>query len=124
FDHGPWKTMKLKERMAYIYRIADLIDEQVDEIAYLEALDTGLPISQTEKMVSRASENFRFYARMVESRLVGDAYQVDDEFINYKNNESVDDANLITQWNASFMLETWKVAPALATENTVVLKPA
>lgn len=124
FDHGPWKTMKLKERMAYIYRIADLIDEQVDEIAYLEALDTGLPISQTEKMVSRASENFRFYARMVESRLVGDAYQVDDEFINYTINEPVGVAGLITPWNAPFMLETWKVAPALATGNTVVLKPA
>src|SRR5699024_405865 len=77
-----------------------------------------------EKMVSRASENFRFYARMVESRLVGDAYQVDDEFINYTINEPVGVAGLITPWNAPFMLETWKVAPALATGNTVVLKPA
>src|SRR5699024_11482503 len=101
---------KLKARMAYIYRIADLIDEQVDEIAYLEALDTGLPISQTEKMVSRASENFRFYARMVESRLVGDAYQVDDEFINYRINEPEGVAGLITRWNAPVMLERWKVA--------------
>lgn len=124
FDHGPWKTMKLTKRMEYIYRIADLIDEEVDRIAYLEALDTGLPISQTKKMVGRASENFRFYARMVESRLVGDAYQVDDEFINYTINTPVGVAGLITPWNAPFMLETWKVAPALATGNTVVLKPA
>ncbi|HEX6593969.1 MAG TPA: 5-carboxymethyl-2-hydroxymuconate semialdehyde dehydrogenase [Bacillota bacterium] len=124
FDHGPWRTMKLKERMAYIYRIADLIDKQVDRIAYLEALDTGLPIRQTRRMVSRASENFRFYARMVESRLVGDAYQVDDVFINYTVHEPVGVAGLITPWNAPFMLETWKVAPALATGNTVVLKPA
>lgn len=124
FDHGPWKTMKLTKRMEYIYRIADLIDEEVERIAYLEALDTGLPISQTKKMVGRASENFRFYARMVESRLVGDAYQVDDEFINYTINTPVGVAGLITPWNAPFMLETWKVAPALATGNTVVLKPA
>lgn len=124
FDHGPWKTMKLTKRMAYIYRIADLIDEEVEKISYLESLDTGLPISQTRKMVSRASENFRFYARMVESRLVGDAYQVDDEFINYTINAPVGVAGLITPWNAPFMLETWKVAPALATGNTVVLKPA
>lgn len=124
FDNGPWKTMKLTKRMAYIYRIADLIDEEVEKIAYLESLDTGLPISQTRKMVSRASENFRFYARMVESRLVGDAYQVDDEFINYTINAPVGVAGLITPWNAPFMLETWKVAPALATGNTVVLKPA
>ncbi|WP_172369304.1 5-carboxymethyl-2-hydroxymuconate semialdehyde dehydrogenase [Sporosarcina jiandibaonis] len=124
FDNGPWRTMKLKERMAYIYRIADLIDDEVENIAYLESLDTGLPISQTRNMVSRASENFRFYARMVESRLVGDAYQVDDEFINYTINAPVGVAGLITPWNAPFMLETWKVAPALATGNTVVLKPA
>ncbi|WP_075617845.1 5-carboxymethyl-2-hydroxymuconate semialdehyde dehydrogenase [Paenisporosarcina indica] len=124
FDKGPWKTMKLAKRMAYIYRIADLIDEEVERIAYLEAMDTGLPISQTKKMVGRASENFRFYARMVESRLVGDAYQVDDEFINYTINTPVGVAGLITPWNAPFMLETWKVAPALATGNTVVLKPA
>ncbi|WP_399632863.1 5-carboxymethyl-2-hydroxymuconate semialdehyde dehydrogenase [Sporosarcina sp. SG10008] len=124
FDHGPWKTMKLKKRMAYIYRIADLIDEDIEKIAYLESLDTGLPISQTRNMVSRASENFRFYARMVESRLVGDAYQVDDEFINYTIHAPVGVAGLITPWNAPFMLETWKVAPALATGNTVVLKPA
>jgi 5-carboxymethyl-2-hydroxymuconic-semialdehyde dehydrogenase len=124
FDHGPWKSMKLTKRMAYIYRIADLIDEEVERIAYLESLDTGLPISQTKKMVARASENFRFYARMVESRLVGDAYQVDDEFINYTINAPVGVAGLITPWNAPFMLETWKVAPALATGNTVVLKPA
>lgn len=124
YDNGPWRTMKLKERMAYIYKIADLIDEEVGRIAYLESLDTGLPIAQTRNMVARASENFRFYARMVEARLVGDAYQVDDEFINYTIHAPVGVAGLITPWNAPFMLETWKVAPALATGNTVVLKPA
>lgn len=124
FEHGPWKTMKLSKRLSYIYRIADLIDEEVERIAYLEALDTGLPISQTRKMVNRASENFRFYARMVESRLVGDVYQVDDEFVNYTIHAPVGVAGLITPWNAPFMLETWKIAPALATGNTVVLKPA
>lgn len=124
FDNGPWRTMKLTERMAYIYKIADLIDEEVDKIANLESLDTGLPIKQTRAMVSRASENFRFYARMVESRLVGDAYQVDNNFINYTINVPAGVAGLITPWNAPFMLETWKVAPALATGNTVILKPA
>src|SRR5690625_943961 len=124
FDNGPWRTMKLTERLAYIYRIADLIDEEVERIAYLESLDTGLPIKQTRAMVSRASENFRFYARMVESRLVGDAYKIDDSFINYTVNDPVGVAGLITPWNAPFMLETWKVAPALATGNTVILKPA
>lgn len=124
FDNGPWRTMKLKERMSYIYKIADLIDEEVDHIAHLESVDTGLPIKQTYGMVSRASENFRFYARMVEAHLYGEAYQVDENFINYTVNLPVGVAGLITPWNAPFMLETWKVAPALATGNTIVLKPA
>ncbi|WP_096199449.1 5-carboxymethyl-2-hydroxymuconate semialdehyde dehydrogenase [Bacillus sp. FJAT-45350] len=124
FDNGPWKKMKLAERLKYIYKIADLIDEHIDEIAHLESKDTGLPISQTKKMTSRASQNFRFYAEMVNTKLYGEAYQVDDEFINYTVHSPVGVAGLITPWNAPFMLETWKVAPSLATGNTVILKPA
>ncbi|MEC5422999.1 5-carboxymethyl-2-hydroxymuconate semialdehyde dehydrogenase [Virgibacillus sp. C22-A2] len=124
FLNGPWGSMKLKDRMMYIERIADLIDEEVDEIAILETLDTGLPISQTRKMVGRAAENFRFYSRMVQTRMHGDAYQVDDEFINYTVYQPLGVVGLITPWNAPFMLTTWKIAPALATGNTVILKPA
>ncbi len=124
FEKGPWGKMKVEERMRYINRIADLIDEEIEEIAYLEALDTGLPISQTRKMTSRATENFRFYARMVQTKLHGEAYPVNKEFINYTVYHPIGVVGLITPWNAPFMLETWKVAPALATGNTVVLKPA
>ncbi|WP_083910851.1 5-carboxymethyl-2-hydroxymuconate semialdehyde dehydrogenase [Salsuginibacillus kocurii] len=121
---GEWGTMKIEERMKYIYKIADVIDEHIDEIAPLESFDTGLPLAQTKKMVARAAQNFRFYAEMVKSRLVGEAYQVDDQFINYTIYKPVGIAGLITPWNAPFMLETWKIAPALATGNTVILKPA
>ncbi|EKN63562.1 5-carboxymethyl-2-hydroxymuconate semialdehyde dehydrogenase [Schinkia azotoformans MEV2011] len=118
-----WANLKLKERVKYIYRIADLIDEANDEIAYLESLDTGLPISQTRNQAARAAENFRFYARMVETKH-GESFPVDDEFINYTVYKPLGVVGLITPWNAPFMLETWKVAPALSTGNTVVLKPA
>ncbi|MFE3573842.1 5-carboxymethyl-2-hydroxymuconate semialdehyde dehydrogenase [Lysinibacillus sp. NPDC059133] len=124
FENGPWSKMKLKERMKYINRIADLIDEEIEEIAFLESLDTGLPISQTRNQTARAAENFRFYARMVETKLHGESYPMDDEFINYTVYKPLGVIGLITPWNAPFMLETWKVAPALATGNTVVLKPA
>lgn len=124
FYHGPWGSMKLKERMVYIEKIALLIEEEVEEIAVLESLDTGLPISQTRKMVSRAAENFRFYSRMVQTRMHGEAYQVDDEFINYTVYQPLGVIGLITPWNAPFMLTTWKIAPALATGNTIILKPA
>ncbi|MDQ0338795.1 5-carboxymethyl-2-hydroxymuconic-semialdehyde dehydrogenase [Caldalkalibacillus uzonensis] len=124
FDHGPWRTMSVNERLSYLYKIADLIDQAADEIAYLESLDTGLPIKQTQKQAARAAENFRFYAEMVKSRLHGEAYQKDNDFINYTIYKPVGVAGLITPWNAPFMLETWKVAPALATGNTCILKPA
>ncbi|SET59961.1 5-carboxymethyl-2-hydroxymuconate semialdehyde dehydrogenase [Oceanobacillus limi] len=124
FRNGPWGTMKLKERMKYMERIADLIEEEAEEIAHLESLDSGLPISQTRKMAARGAENFRFYSRMVQSRMHGDAYQVDADFLNYTVYQPLGAVGLITPWNAPFMLLTWKVAPALATGNTVILKPA
>ncbi|NSL50589.1 5-carboxymethyl-2-hydroxymuconate semialdehyde dehydrogenase [Calidifontibacillus erzurumensis] len=123
FENGPWSKMKLKERVKYIYKIADLIDEANDEIAFLESLDTGLPISQTRNQAARAAENFRFYAKMVETKH-NELFPVDDEFINYTLYKPLGVVGLITPWNAPFMLETWKVAPALATGNTVILKPA
>ncbi|GIM46784.1 aldehyde dehydrogenase [Collibacillus ludicampi] len=124
FDQGPWGKMSVTDRLKYILKIADLIETYSEELSYLESLDTGLPISQTKKMAARAAENFRFYAEMVKSRMVGEAYQVDGDFINYTIHKPIGVAGLITPWNAPFMLETWKVAPALATGNTVVLKPA
>lgn len=122
--HGPWRTMKVSERLSYLHKIADLIDENVKEIAQLESIDTGLPIRQTRNMVSRAAQNFRFYAEMVSTRMVGEAYQVDQDFLNYTIHKPIGVAGLITPWNSPIMLETWKLAPALATGNTVVLKPA
>ncbi|TCP30854.1 5-carboxymethyl-2-hydroxymuconate semialdehyde dehydrogenase [Scopulibacillus darangshiensis] len=121
--HGEWGKLKVNDRLNYIYKIADLIDEHIEEIAPLESLDTGLPISQTKNMVKRAAQNFRFYAQMVSTSLVGEAYKVDDDFLNYTIHKPIGVAGLITPWNAPFMLETWKIAPALATGNTVVLKP-
>lgn len=124
FDEGPWRTMSVNERMKYIIKIAELIEKNAEEISYLESLDSGLPIAQTKKQAERAAQNFRFYSEMVKSRLVGESYQVDNSFINYTIHKPVGVAGLITPWNAPFMLETWKVAPTLATGNTCVLKPA
>ncbi|MFZ0475155.1 MAG: aldehyde dehydrogenase family protein, partial [Halobacillus sp.] len=93
---GEWGSLSQNERLSYIYKIADLIDEHIEEIAPLESYDTGLPISQTKKMVARAAQNFRFYAEMVKSRLVGDAYQVDHDFLNYTIHKPVGVAGLIT----------------------------
>lgn len=83
FDEGPWRTMRVNERMKYIIKIAELIEKYAEELSYLESLDSGLPIAQTKKQAERAAANFRFYAEMVKTRLVGESYQVDNSFINY-----------------------------------------
>lgn len=124
FVEGPWGRMTVKERLKIIRRIAERIEAHSEALAHLETTDTGLPISQTKNQAARAAENFRFYASMVESRLIGEAYRVDDAFINYTIYKPLGVVGLITPWNAPLMLETWKIAPALATGNTVVLKPA
>ncbi len=124
FDEGPWPRMAASERARALYRIADLIDRRVDEISRLECLDTGIPISQIRGgQIPRAADNFRFFAEMA-TRIGGESYPVAQTFLNYTIRQPVGVAGLITPWNTPFMLETWKVAPALAAGNTCVLKPA
>jgi 5-carboxymethyl-2-hydroxymuconic-semialdehyde dehydrogenase len=124
FDEGPWPRMTAKERGVYLRRIGDLIAKYSDEIAYLETLDTGIPIKQTgTALIPRAAENFYFFAEMA-PRLQGELYPVEGEFLNYTTMFPVGVAGLITPWNAPFMLETWKIAPCLAAGNTCILKPA
>lgn len=124
FDDGPWPRMPAEARAAVLRRVATQIDARVDEIAQTESRDTGIPIGQIHRgQIPRAAENFRFFADMA-TRLSGDVYPVEGAFHNYTVHMPVGVAGLITPWNTPFMLETWKVAPALAAGNTAVLKPA
>lgn len=125
FDDGPWRRMKAKERREHLIRIADLIEEHADELAVLECLDTGQVFRMIHKgQIPRAAQNFRFFAERALEAMDGGSYPVDDDFINYSMRVPVGVAGLITPWNTPLMLETWKLAPAIAAGNTVVLKPA
>jgi 5-carboxymethyl-2-hydroxymuconic-semialdehyde dehydrogenase len=122
FDEG-WGRSPAPERARWMERIADAIEEHGDELVALECLDVGLPVTQASAQTVRAADNFRFFAREI-TQDATDAYRVADEFVNYTIRKPVGVAGLITPWNTPFMLETWKVAPCLATGNTAVLKPA
>ncbi len=125
FDNGPWPRMKAKERRKHLLRVGELIEEHRDELAVLECLDTGQVFRIIHGMqVPRAAENFRFFAERALEAMDGRSYPVDDEFLNYSIRTPVGVAGLITPWNTPLMLETWKLAPALAAGDTVVLKPA
>jgi 5-carboxymethyl-2-hydroxymuconic-semialdehyde dehydrogenase len=123
FQEGPWPKMKARERARVLNRIADQVEARNDELAAFETLDTGLPITQALGQAMRAAENFRFFADLIVAQR-DDAYQVPGMQHNYVNRKPVGVAGLITPWNTPFMLESWKLAPSLASGCTVVLKPA
>ncbi|MYM19272.1 5-carboxymethyl-2-hydroxymuconate semialdehyde dehydrogenase [Brevibacterium sp. 5221] len=123
FAEGPWPRMLPRERARILHRIADLVESRDRTLAAWESFDSGLPISQALGQARRAAENFRFFADLIVAQ-VDDAYKVPGRQINYVNRKPKGVAGLITPWNTPFMLESWKLAPALAAGNTVVLKPA
>jgi 5-carboxymethyl-2-hydroxymuconic-semialdehyde dehydrogenase len=123
FEEVTWSQMPPKRRAAYLRKIADGIEARGEELAHLECLDTGMPITQARGQAARAAENFRFFASVIEN-IHHESYPVGNDFINYSVTKPVGVAGLITPWNTPFMLETWKVAPCLAAGDTCVLKPA
>jgi 5-carboxymethyl-2-hydroxymuconic-semialdehyde dehydrogenase len=123
FREGPWPRMKPRERARVLGRIADAVESRDRELAELETFDTGLPITQALGQAQRAAENFRFFADLIVAQS-DDAYKVPGAQVNYVNRKPIGVAGLITPWNTPFMLESWKLAPSLASGCTVVLKPA
>jgi 5-carboxymethyl-2-hydroxymuconic-semialdehyde dehydrogenase len=123
FTEGPWPRLKPRERARVLGRVADAVEAQDARLAELETFDTGLPIRQALGQAQRAAENFRFFADLIVAQ-TDDAYKVPGSQLNYVNRKPVGVAGLITPWNTPFMLESWKLAPALASGCTVVLKPA
>lgn len=121
---GPWKDYTLQQRSKILRRIGDLILERVNELAYLESLDTGKPLSLARKIdIPRAAYNFHFYADYMMS-IGNEAYQQDKEAFHYSYRHPVGVVGLIKPWNLPLLLLTWKLAPALATGNTTVIKPS
>jgi aldehyde dehydrogenase (NAD+) len=114
--NGPWSKMPAKERAKYMYRIARLIQEKSRELAVIESLDGGKPIRESRDIdIPITAAHFFYYA--------GWADKLSYAFPN-RNPQSVGVAGQVIPWNFPLMMAAWKIAPALATGNTVVLKPA
>lgn len=119
-----WAATSPQDRAAIMHKIADLVEERVSELANVETMDNGALLrSHLRGVMPRVAHNFRFFA----DYLVNDLGHPDFETRGHNNHVSWDPsgvAALITPWNAPLMLATWKIAPALAAGDTVVLKPA
>lgn len=123
FDNGPWPRMTTAERRVKLNRMADIIKERADQIGLYDAMDVGKPQLDTiEHEIPRSSNNISFFADYAD-HMAAESYPMGEEYVNYTRYEPVGVAALITPWNVPFMLTTWKLGPALAGGNTVVIKP-
>ena len=124
FDDGRWSGKSAASRTKVLLRIADLLDEQNQEIATLESLDNGKTFFESSKIdVPFVANLFRYYAGWA-TKFHGDTIPVAGPFLNYTLREPIGVVAAIVPWNFPLLLTTWKLAPALAMGNTVVLKPA
>jgi 5-carboxymethyl-2-hydroxymuconic-semialdehyde dehydrogenase len=118
-----WSKLGNRERAQVLGKIADGVERREDQLAEFESFDTGLPITQARGQARRAAENFRYFADVIVA-LGEEAFRAGETQLSYVVRTPAGVAGLITPWNTPFMLESWKLAPALAAGCTLVLKPA
>src|ERR1700730_2207184 len=130
FEDGPWSRMTPSERGRIMWRIGDLISEHLEEFAELETLDNGKPLAVARAAdVPLAAELFRYmagWATKIEGNTItlSVPYAPGAQFHAYTLREPVGVVGQIIPWNFPLLMAAWKIGPALATGNTVVLKPA
>ena len=123
FDHGPWPRMGADGRKGIMYAIRDVLLAHADELAELEVLHSGLPISGVRGHVLRAAKNFEMFAD-VDGQLAGQTYTQADNYLTYVVREPKGVAALIAPWNAPLALASMRIATCIAFGNTCVLKPS
>jgi aminomuconate-semialdehyde/2-hydroxymuconate-6-semialdehyde dehydrogenase len=125
FDDGPWPRMSPTARKQILHRAAALLEERLEEFAQAETLDMGKPIAESRtKDVPRAAYNLRFFADFAEHAHTETYAKPWDNVMTYTLREPAGVAACISPWNFPLMLATWKISPALAYGNTIILKPA
>ncbi len=124
FETGPWSKMNASERGRLLYRLADLIERNAEELARLEALDNGKPVAVAKRVdVAKSVACYRYFAGWTD-KIQGKTIPIDGRYFCYTRHEPVGVVGQIIPWNYPMLMQAWKLAPALATGNTVVLKPA
>jgi len=125
---GEWGRLGIRERAARLHRVADAIERRFDCFVQAEVADTGKPVSLASRIdVPRAAANFRVFADLVKTSGL-ESFQTETpdgtHALNYAVRKPLGVVGVITPWNLPLLLLTWKVAPALACGNAVVVKPS
>jgi aldehyde dehydrogenase (NAD+) len=124
FDSGPWRKTDARDRGRLMYRLADLIEQNIDELAELETLDNGKPISESRNAdLPLVIDCLRYYAGWAD-KIHGQTVPIRGNYFCYTRREPVGVAGQIIPWNFPMLMVAWKWGPALAAGCTVVLKPA
>src|SRR5579885_2182297 len=124
FEEGAWPKMSPHQRARLMFKIADTIDQHADELAELETLDNGKPLTFSRNFdIPAVAETFRYYAGWV-TKIYGETNPSDPSFFNYTLREPVGVCGQIIPWNFPLLMAAWKLGPALACGNTCILKPA
>jgi aminomuconate-semialdehyde/2-hydroxymuconate-6-semialdehyde dehydrogenase len=119
-----WSTTAVEERFKVLNRIAELIDENLDELALAETNDNGKPLWLSKNVdIPRASANFRFFATGI-MHFAAESHTMADKAVNYTLRQPIGIVACISPWNLPLYLFTWKIAPALAAGNCVIAKPS
>jgi aldehyde dehydrogenase (NAD+) len=121
---GPWRKMSASERGRLLWKIADLVEKNIDELAELETLDNGKPIFESRYVdMPMVIDVFRYYAGWA-TKIHGETVNTFEAAFTYTLREPVGVVGLIVPWNFPLLLASWKLGPALACGNSVVIKPA
>ncbi|MBK5473290.1 MULTISPECIES: aldehyde dehydrogenase family protein [Bacillus] len=123
FDSGIWSETSAAERASYLFKIADEIDKNMEELVYLETMDNGKTYREAEGDIGDAAACFRYYAGLI-TKPDGQTYHVADPMQAMVVREPVGVCGLIVPWNYPLLMSVWKIAPALAAGNTIVFKPS
>lgn len=124
FESGPWSKMDARDRGRLMHRLADLIEEEIDELAALESLDNGKPIKDARAAdLPLAIDCLRYYAGFAD-KIHGSTIPVRGNYFTYTRKEPVGVVGQIIPWNFPMLMTAWKWGPALAAGCTIVMKPA
>ena len=130
FEAGPWRKMSASERGRLIWKLGDLIDQHLEEFAFLESLDNGKPLTVARAAdVPLAAELFRYMAGWA-TKLEGNTiplsvpYTPKAKYLSYTLRDPIGVVGQIIPWNFPLLMAAWKLGPALATGCTIILKPA
>lgn len=119
-----WSRMSAMDRGRILLKLADLIEDNAEELARLESLDTGHPLRDSRILdVPRTAVTYRYFGGMAD-KFQGEQIPVEAGFLNYTLREPVGVVGQVVPWNFPLMFTSWKMAPALAAGNCVVMKPA